>query len=532
MRASYDFIIIGAGSAGSVAAARLSEDPDRTVLLLEAGGEDRSLLIRMPLAFRILRQKMLFDWGYASEEEIHAGKRNIPAPRGKVVGGSSSINGMMYSRGHPRDYDQWSQMGATGWSFDELLPFFRKSESNERGASHWHGADGPMAVSRMSADDPLVAATRESAVSLGLPLTEDFEAGSSEGVGLPDLTVSRGRRASAASAFLTPARKRPNLDIVTGAHAEKILFEGSRATTVRFRRKGASQTVHCTGEIVVSAGAFASPQLLMLSGIGPADHLREHGIDVLADLPGVGANLQDHPLVPMGFRGAKPFPLRAQLRADRVALSAARWLFTGGGMMGSQPLSAIAYYRSREGIERPDLESMIMPTSLDAKVWFPGVRKPTDDMLTVLNCVLRPSSRGSVRLRGPDPSLSPAIQFNLLETEEDIALLRYSVAWTRNLMARQPIADYVAGEVFPAAMGETPEKLDDYIRSTVVTAQHPACTCRMGGDPMSVVAPDLRVHGFENLRIADASVMPALIGGHTNAPCIMIGERVAEFISS
>lgn len=526
---SYHYIIVGGGSAGCVVAARLSESPDNTVLLLESGGTDRSLLLNMPLAFTSLRNSK-FDWGYSTDPEPFASDRLVPAARGKVLGGSSSTNGMMYSRGHPRDYDQWRQMGADGWSYDEVLPYFKKSERNWRGEGPTHGGNGPLSVVPYTSREPIAKAIRETAHALNYRVLDDFEAGDPEGFSLPDRTVYRGRRASASRAFLDPARNRPNLKVISGAHVTRIVIEDGRATGVEYVKGGNAVTVRADREVVLSGGAYASPQLLLLSGIGPAEHLRDVGAPVVLDLPGVGTGLQEHPLAPMAFALKKPLRFSQALRADRLALSGLKWLLTGRGFPSTVPLSCIAYYKSRPDLERPDLETIFMSANMAAQVWFPGWRKPLPDLLTTLNVVLRPGSRGSVRLRSTDAFAKPRIQFNLLQDPDDLRLLRHALRWTRDFVRHGPLAEHVGDEAFPGAALDSDAALDAYIRQTVTTAQHPTSSCKMGTGHDAVVDPQLRVRGIDGLRIADASVMPTLIGGHTNAPSIMIGEKAADMI--
>ncbi|NWG53214.1 MAG: GMC family oxidoreductase N-terminal domain-containing protein [Hydrogenophilaceae bacterium] len=527
---NYDYVVVGAGSAGCVVAARLSERPDIKVVLLESGGRDDDIELKMPLVFTKLRNHPKLDWGFATDPEPFADNRVIRSARGKVLGGSSSTNGMMYSRGHPRDYDQWAQMGARGWSYEEVLPYFKRSERNWRGEGPAHGGSGPLSVVPYTSDEPIAEAIRDTALALNYRVLDDFEAGDPEGFGLPDSTICRGRRASASQAFLRPARNRPNLAVITGAHATRILIEKGRAVGVEYRKGGATAVVYASREVVLSGGAYASPQLLMLSGIGPSAHLNEIGIPIVLDLPGVGKDLQEHPLVPMGFAAKQPFKFSRKLRADRLAGSVIKWMLTGRGLPSTVPLSAIAYYKSRPELERPDLENIFMSTSLAAEVWFPGWRKPKPDVLTSLNVVLRPGSRGFVKLRSADPAEPPRIQFNFLQDPEDLRLLRYALRWTRDFVRQGALAKHVGAEVFPGGAVETDAALDAYIRQTVSTGEHPTSTCKMGQGEDAVVDPQLRVRGIEGLRIADASIMPSVISGHTNAPSIMIGEKAAELM--
>lgn len=526
----FDFIIIGAGSSGCTLAARLSEDPANRVLLLEAGGSERRPLVSMPLAWFEAMKSGDIGWGYLSDPEPHADGRRIPAPRGKLIGGCSSINGMMYSRGHPLDYDQWAQMGARGWSHDDLLPYFRKSETNWRGESEHHGGSGPISVARHRADDIVYPALIATAEKLGFRHLDDFHGDEREGWSAPDFTVHNGRRGSPAARMLRPAMKRANLHVVSNALTTCIVLENGRAVGVEYRRDGEACTAHAEREVIMSAGTFNSPHLLMLSGIGPADHLREHGIAVAHDLPGVGRNLQEHASIGMVYRASGDFTFDRELRLDRFALSLARWQLFGTGPAGGLPVGAQGFVRTREELDRPDLQLLINPLAMDSHVWFPGWRKRKGDFISLSNVLLHPESRGAVTLRSANPEDKPAIQFNLLSTEGDRASFRRFLRFTRDFLHTAPASGLIAQELAPGPDITSDAALDAYVRERIGTAMHPTSTCAMGSGAEAVVDETLAVRGIDGLRIVDCSIMPNIVGGNTNAPAIMIAEKAADMI--
>lgn len=527
---SYDYIVVGSGSAGCVLATRLTETAETRVLLLEAGGVNRHPLMKMPLGFFPMMLDPRVGWGYRTEPEPGLDGRVLPLPRGKLLGGSSSINGMLYGRGHPQDYDLWSQQGCEGWSWPEVLPYFRRSESNWRGESPYHGGSGPLTVSRHLTDPALFSRLMDTARRRGYPVATDLDGSEYEGFGAPDFTIHRGHRGSTAERYLKPVAHRPNLSIRLQAQVTRVLLEGGRAVGVEVHCDGQLRQIRADREVLLCAGAYGSPQLLMLSGIGPADHLRSVGVEPVVDLPGVGANLQEHAGVGATFVPRQPIRLIRQMRLDRMAMSVIRWKLFGTGVVAHMPLACIAFYRSRPELQRPDLEFMVNATGMDARIWFPGVRKARGNALMASNILLHPQSRGWVKLRSADPRDNPQIQLNILTEEADRRLMRTAFRNMRAFFQTAPATELVSGERFPGTGTQTDAELDAHMRATAATAHHPTSTCAMGKGRDAVLDAQMRVHGVEALRVVDASAMPAVVGGHTNAVVIMMAEKGADLV--
>ncbi len=528
---AFDYIIVGAGSAGCVLASLLSSDPGNSVLLLEAGGEEsRHWKMKMPLAWRDTFLDPRVGWGYSSEPEPYADNRSIPVPRGKVLGGSSSVNGMMYSRGHPPDYDSWRYLGLPGWSYAEVLPYFRRSEANWRGKSIYHGDSGPLTVSRHGTDQVLYPSLIATAEKLGYRHLDDFHGPVIEGFSAPDFNVHHGRRASTAARYLRPAMRRPNLVVETGALAHRVLFDRDRAIGVEYERNGEVGRAHADREVVLAGGAFNSPQLLLLSGVGPASDLEALGLAPRHDLPGVGANLQDHQSVGAVFAASGRITFESQLRFDRLALSVVRWQLLGSGPIADLPVGAQGFLKLRPETRGADVQFLVSPVSMGARSWFPGWRKGAGHVFSMANVLLHPRSRGRVTLRSSDPHDPPRILFNLLQAPEDRETLREMLRFVRKFFSTAPASGLVKQEILPGEGIRSDEELDAHIRRSVATAMHPTSTCAMGVDSQAVVDAELKVRGLKALRVVDASVMPTIIGGNTNAPVIMIAEKAADMI--
>jgi choline dehydrogenase len=526
----YDYVIVGAGSAGCVLAARLTEDPDIRVLLIEAGGADGDSRVAMPLAWLSAAMSPRYGWGYMGEAEPNVDQRQMPHMRGKLLGGTSSINGMMYVRGSALDYNRWAAAGCTGWSYEQVLPYFRRAEHNWRGASTFHGDSGPLSVSRLPHDPRLYAPLVAAAARLGLRELDDFNGAEQVGVGVPDFTIRRGRRASTSQTYLAMAQGRSNLHVASKMHVERVIVEHGRAVGVMCRQGGKQYQYRTAREVILAAGAFNSPQLLMLSGIGPADDLRAAGITVLHELPGVGRNLQDHPMVALILAPNGPLSFESQLRADRFAWSLLRWRLRGTGPAAGMPFALQGFLRLTGRFQEPDTQLQVSPVSFMARPWFPGWRTGAGHQFSVGSLLLRPESRGRVWLRSSDPAAAPRILCNYLATDNDRSAMRTMLRFMRELFATEPAARLVSSELAPGCAVQSDADLDAYIRATLGSGAHPVGTCAMGIHANAVVDPALRVRGVDGLRIVDASIMPDIPSGNTNAPVIMIAEKAADML--
>ena len=529
-----DYVIIGSGSAGSAIAARLGE-AGKSVVVIEEGGSDAGPFIQMPAALSYPMNMKIYDWGFQSEPEPHLGGRRLATPRGRVIGGSSSINGMVYVRGHARDYDTWEEMGAQGWSYADVLPYFQRMENWHGDSDTGHGTSdsayrgnsGPLHITRGPRHNPLFNAFIEAGRQAGYPVTPDYNGQSQEGFGAMEATIWKGQRWSAANAYLKPAIKAGKVRLIR-AYARRVVIENGRATGVEVERGGKIEVIPAAAEVIVAASSINSPKILMLSGIGPAAHLAEHGIPLVADRPGVGANLQDHLEIYMQFQAARPITLYKYWNLWGKAMIGAQWLFTGKGLGASNQFEACGFIRSKAGVDYPDIQYHFLPIA----VRYDGQAAAGGHGFQVHTGPMRSKSRGSVTLRSADPREAPAIRFNYMSQPSDWEDFRAAIRLTREIFAQPAMAGHVKAEIQPGMNLQSDDELDSFLREHVESAYHPCGTCRMGAvsDPMAVVDPECRVIGVEGLRVADSSIFPQVTNGNLNGPSIMTGEKAADHI--
>ncbi len=525
---TFDFIIVGSGSAGSVMANRLTGNGNHTVLVLEYGGSDIGPLIQMPSALSIPLNTTTYNWGYRSEPEPGLNNRRITAPRGKVIGGSSSINGMVYVRGHARDFDTWSDMGATGWSYADVLPYFKRMETSHGGEDGWRGTDGPMHVTRGKRENPLYHAFVDAAEQAGYPTTIDYNGRQQEGFGAMEMTVWQGRRWSAANAYLTPALTRKNLELVTRAKARRIILDGKRATGVEYEKGGEIRTACARREVIIAASAFNSPHILQLSGIGDATTLKLAGIEPVHHLPGVGANLMDHLEVYFQLHSKKPVTLNTRLGLFSRGLIGLEWLLFKTGLGATNHFESAGFIRSRAGVEYPDIQYHFLPGAI-AYDGRPATRGHGFQVHVGPN---RSKSRGFVAPVNADPDTAPRLVFNYMSKDEDWEDFRTCIRLTREIIAQPAMQEFANGEIQPGEDVTSDDAIDDFIRQHAESAYHPCGTCRMGSkkDAMAVVDPLCRVMGIAGLRVADSSIFPSITNGNINGPSLMVGEKASDHI--